>query len=189
MSTTEKLAEYAAPAISKISPICVWDHREGGGTWNIPSLDYAEGIATLWQILHLIPSDWARAAADFPLPNNSAKALYHLDALDSLKPRYIQCLFSYINFFFTLENGFQVVLTELGEINCELGLNIAIPEAPERPAYIKKMRLVRNKTVVHWGEPEKNQTPDSQAGRLWGFSWPGDTADLKRIKGSGVFFE
>ena len=62
-----------------------------------------------------------------------------MDALESLKPRFIQCLFSYINFFFTLENGFQVLLSELCELNSELGLELKAPKRPKRTAYIHKL--------------------------------------------------
>jgi hypothetical protein len=40
-----------------------------------------------------------------------------MEALERLKPRFVQCLFSYINFFFTLENGFAVLFDELREID------------------------------------------------------------------------
>src|SRR5438445_9194163 len=178
MSTAQQLPALDAPAFSMIPPIRVWDHREGGGTWILPSLSHTEGIPTLWQILHLIRSDWAKAAADFSIPDdcagNSAKALCHLDAFESLKPRYIQCLFSYINFFFTLENGFRILFSELGELNHELGLKLAVPKRPKRPAYIEKLWLVRNYTVVHWGGPNKICDLDSRTVRLWCLSWSSD---------------
>jgi hypothetical protein len=60
-------------------------------------------------------------------------------------------------------------------------LNLEIPKWPKRTQYIEKLRLVRNNTVVHWGGPDKKYEIDSQAGRLWGFSWPGDAVDLTNL--------
>ncbi len=174
--------EPSALAISKIAPVRVWDHRDGGGTWLLPSLSHTEIIPTLWQILYLIQSDWGQAAACFAVPHeavdDSEMAFSQMNALESLKPRYIHCLFSYINFFFTLENGFQVLLTELGQLNNELQLRLDVPKRPKQPAYVEKLRRVRNNTVVHWGGPAKKNELDSRAGRFWGFSWPGGSSDL-----------
>jgi hypothetical protein len=185
MSIAQEILGSDVPAISKIAPIRVWDHGERRGTWVLPDLSHTEAIPTLWKILDLIRSDWTQAAAAVSLPENcnefSSKASFHLDALESLKPRFVQCLFSYINFFFTLENGFQVLLSELGTLNHELDLKLKVPKAPKRPAYIEKLWLVRNHTVVHWGGPEKKHELDSRAGRLWAFSWPGDATDLTNL--------
>ncbi len=182
MSVTQTTSPPAAPAISQIERIRVWDHREGGGTWILPSLSTTEAIPTLWQVLHLINSDWHNAATDNSMPQDNAEgselALWQMDALETLKPRYIQCLFSYINFFFTLENGFQVLLSELGEVNHELSLRLPMPKRPKRTAYINKLRRVRNYTVVHWGGPHNKNELDSCAGRYWGFSWPGKAKNM-----------
>lgn len=186
MSIARETPASDVPAISKIEPIRVWDHAEGRGTWVLPALSHTEAIPTLWKILDLIRSDWTEAAAALSIPDNctdiSSKACFHLDALEYLKPRFIQCLFSYINFFFTLENGFQVLLSELGDLNHELGLKLKIPKSPKRPPYIEKIWLVRNHTVVHWGGPGKKHELDSRAGRLWGFSWPGDRPDEPSVR-------
>ena len=64
---------------------------------------------------------------------------------------------------------------DLVKLTKELGLIVELNEKPKKPAYRRKLLLVRNKTVVHWGEPKQKHEPDgrnSSAGRLWGFSFP-----------------
>jgi hypothetical protein len=168
--------------VSKIGPIRVWDSAGGGGTWILPSLSHTEIIPTFWIILHQIVSDWTDAAGQYALSAQASstvdKATFLFDTFELLKPRFIQCLFAYINFFFTLEKGFEVFYDELKRINYELGLKIKPEKKPTWPAYVKKMRRVRHYTVVHWGDPKGNHELDSRAGRNWGFSYPGDADSL-----------
>ena len=77
--------------------------------------------------------------------------------------------------------SFKIVLSEFGKLDRELGLKLDVPKHPKRPPYIDKLRRVRNSTVVHWGGSEKKHQLDSQAGRRWGFSWPGDATDLRNL--------
>lgn len=151
--------------LPKIWPIRVWD-RKNIGTWTLPSLNHTEVIPTLWVILHQIDSDWKDHASSYSYSalkkHHIHKAEFFVHALDELEPRYIQCLFSYINFFFTLENGLSIFYDELKNLKDELGLRLRIAKKPKRVPYIEKLRLVRNNTVVHWGGPDKKHDVDSR---------------------------
>jgi hypothetical protein len=143
-------------------------------------------MPTLWSILHQIEVDWRDAAAvsvynGLPQDNN-ARLAFLFDTYESLTPRYIQCLFSYINFFYLLENGLLVLFDELREISRTLDLRLKLPKKPKRSDYIRKVRLVRNHTVVHWGGPDKKHQLDSRAGRMWGFGWSTAANDLSDLQ-------
>ena len=121
---------------------------------SLPGIDYIEAIPTCWKILDDLVIDWEIAASKYTfsqIQNVNEKMTYALYAMDELKPKYILCLFSYINFFFLLENGYKYIFHELLKLSFQLKLNLKIPKSPKRNKYIMKMRLVRNHTVIHWG--------------------------------------
>lgn len=169
--------------VAKIWPIRVWGKN---GVWSLPSLSHIEVIPTLWTILHQIDSDWKNYAASYSYSGLKrlyvSKNVFFTYAFEELKPRYIQCLFSYINFFFTLENGLSIYYDELKLLKDELALKLKIAKKPKRNAYVEKLRLVRNTTVVHWGGPDKKHDVESRAGRSWGFSWASDADDLTYLE-------
>lgn len=82
----------------KIHPIRVIDHSINA-TWVLPSLDYKEIIPTLWAILVQIVDDWHRISNEYQFPqDNLERSLsYIMTSFEDIKPRYIQCLFPYIN--------------------------------------------------------------------------------------------
>ena len=184
IKTFTELMNSSGLNISKVWPIRVVDNTLNGA-WVEPSLSHIEIIPTLYRILQQINDDWMGEASKFSFSSmkapSSDRTAFLFYALDELKPRYIQCLFSYINFFFTLENGFSVFHDELKHIKDELDLKIKINKKPKRPSYVEKLRLVRNHTVTHWGGPDKKHGINSRAGRMWGFSFPGDADNLVEL--------
>ena len=171
--------------LPRIWPIRVWDHKNDR-TWTLPSLDHIEVIPTLWRVLDQIDTDWKDHAARYSYSAlkdpDLDKAVFVVHAVDELKPKYILSLFSYINFFFTLENGLSIFYDELKNLKDELSLKLKIAKTPKRVPYIEKLRLVRNHTVVHWGGPDKKHDLDSKAGRLWGFSLSTNVDDLTYLE-------
>ena len=163
-------------SIAKVSTVAVWDHSPGGGVSVFPGLSISEAFPTLWNVLHQIHEDRIRESneynyADYKGDNPEVdRAVFLLIVMEDLKPRYIHCLFSYINFFFTLEIGFSNLYGELKRFQAHLGLGLKIPKKPRAPENYHKLRRIRNHTVVHWGGPDKNADINSAAGRMWGFS-------------------
>jgi hypothetical protein len=188
MRTMTEIMNESGLAVAKIWPIRVWDHAPGGGAWVFPGLSNTEAIPTLWGVLHQIHDDWLREAGRFSYAGHRTadpeleRTRFLFAALDELKPRYIQCLFSYINFFFVLENGFSVFYDELRALQHQLGLGLKTDKKPKDPAYFAKLRRVRNTTVVHWGGPEKKHDINSRAGRYWGFSFDGASDNLADLR-------
>jgi hypothetical protein len=172
--------------ISKVKSIRVWDHSPNGGTWALPGLSHRGIIPTLWTILFQLENDWLEEAGKYVymgnLEDDLSRTTFLLEALEALRPRYIQCLFSYINFFFLLENGFGVLYAELRQLARQLNLPLKLGKKPKREEYIEKLRRVRNHTVVHWGGPDKKHDLNSRAGRMWGFAWSNTATDLKEIE-------
>jgi hypothetical protein len=168
--------------IAKVQAIRVWDHGPKGGTWTLPGLSHRGIMPTLWIILHQLESDWRDVAQEHPYTGDPgdelARSSFLHDALNRITPRYIQCLFSYVNFFCLLENGFGVLYDELRQLNRELDLKLKVAKKPRRNEYIEKLRRVRNNTVVHWGGPAQKHDLDSRAGRMWGVALPSAATDL-----------
>jgi hypothetical protein len=188
MRTMTEIMNDSDLAIAKVWPIRVWDHAPDGGTWIFPDLSNMEAIPTLWHVLHQIHEDWVREAGKYSYAEYR-KADPDLDwprffvaACDELRPRYIQCLFSYINFFFLLKNGISIFYDELKAFQYDLGLRLKIDKVPKEPAYLAKLRRVRNNTVVHWGGPDKKNAINSRAGRYWGFSLDGASDNLINLR-------
>jgi hypothetical protein len=151
----------------------------------VPGLSHADIVPTLWVILHQIEADWRELAMSYvyegPDDDRDARSSFCFDTYEALRPRYVQCLFSYISFFYLLENGFTVLYDELKDLAFTLNLRFKMPRKPKRPEYIKKLRRVRNHTVVHWGGPDKKSHLNSRAGRMWGFSWDAQANDLVHL--------
>lgn len=165
-------------SLPKIYPIRVSNEK---ATWITPSLDHIFIIPTFWTILHNIVRDWEEAALKYPFPpdlNTGERINYEMYAFDELEPQYIQCLFSYINFYFTLENGLNIFYDELKRLHYELGLSEKMPKKPKRDLYIDKLWRVRVFTVVHWGGPDKKHKLNSIAGRSWGLAYKNDVNNL-----------
>jgi hypothetical protein len=102
------------------------------------------------------------------------------EAIDELQPRFIQCLFSYVSFFFLMETGFGRLSKEVSDLYRKLHVKPNALKKPKPCSYIEKLRLVRNKTIVHWGEPKnaEYESPDDRAGQNWERFWPTDEEDL-----------
>ena len=183
----KRLSEILAESelqITNFSPIRVWDDNIRG-TYVYPSLSHWENFPDLIKILNTIDDDWKKVVRNytFPFQNifKNQKVTYMFSAYEKLRPQFIFYLFSYINFFFTLDYGFKGLYKELQELNYKLKLNYKFPKQPKWNDYIKKLRLVRNKTVVHWGDPNNAKGPDTSAGKMWGFSFPADEKNLLNI--------
>src|SRR4051794_25086353 len=97
--------------IAALRPIRVMRGGRSPAAWSYPSLSTSEIFPTLWAILYKSHDDWVHearrhsfATAQVEDPTLTSVA-FRLQALDELKPLYIQCLFSYINTFFVLAGG------------------------------------------------------------------------------------
>ena len=168
--------------IAQVQAIRVYDHGPKGGIWVLPGLSHRHIIPTLWTILHQLEADWEDIAqghvyAGDPADDLARFAFLHA-TLEMLESRYIQCLFSYINFFCLLENGFGVLYDKLKVVSHELKRRLKLPKKPKPTEYVQRVRRVRNHTVVHWGGPGLKHQLDSRAGRMWGFAWSTSATDL-----------
>lgn len=172
----------AAVRLPNVRPIRVFDEKLPG-YWMLPGMSYSYSIPTIWSALELSVDDWINAAEsnrfDKSLEEDAAMEQQFL-IFDRLLPRYILCLFSYTHNFFLLENGYQILFDEIKRIPMEFGERLKVPKRPKRPEYIERLRLVRNKTMTHWGGPDDRHHIDSRAGRQWGFSTPSADDSLRR---------
>lgn len=179
-SNIHMLIDNLSLELPKIYPIRVIDNSLNRA-WSLPGLSHLDIIPTFWSILFQIQNDWKTEVEKYSLPLKTDQETLLISTTEisiELEPRYIQCLFSYINFFFTLENGYSVLHSELKGLMHELGLHLPTIKRPKRCPYLEKMHRVRNFTVVHWGGPEKKSDINSAAGRLWGISYKNDPINL-----------
>lgn len=166
-----------------LRPIRVIDENMQA-TWTLPSMDSSYALPTLWKTLEMALSDWLALAEANPITTSDSIEDYFEKShkiFNDLMPRYVMYLFSYTHNFFLLENGYRVLFEEIRHMPLEYGRRIRTPKKPKRPSYVERLRLVRNRTMTHWGGPEDKAHIDSRSGRLWGFSFPSKSADLKKL--------
>jgi hypothetical protein len=170
--------------LTSLSPFAVWDTTPGGGVWRVPNAAVLANIPVLWAILFRVIEDWLSEASRYGLPLEIVveedKAVALVNAIEMAKPRYIQRLFSYITFFFALENGYCLVYSQLNRINRKLNLKLRHPRPPKRSEFIERLWLVRNFSIAHWAGTEK-QNLDSIAGRSWSLFIDKDEQELYNI--------
>jgi hypothetical protein len=160
--------------LGKQLPIEVIDSNELSIRY-IPETQVLENIPVVWTMLEQVIQDWAAASRSYPsfgnVKDEEKRAVLQFEAFRSFKPRLFQCLFSYIIFFFMLENGYHFVFSELNRLNRDLELRIRHGKLPKRTPFIWDLWKLRVYTVAHWAETEKAQIADSVAGRQWGYSF------------------
>lgn len=157
--------------LAEFSSIRVWDD-EREATWAIPASPVSTNIAVLWKILDQVVSDWQLAASEYRLPSSvtsdEERITFLARAIKGVRPRFIQCLFSYITFLFMLENGYHFIYSELNEINKTPGLRLSHGKPPKHPELVRNLWAIRNCSIAHWAGTEKKGQIDSAAGRGWG---------------------
>jgi hypothetical protein len=159
--------------LAYLRPVRVTD-ISAKATWVLPGTMPSQ-LPVLWKALELAQADWRATCAANPVAWETGDAhamAHHQEVLDAVLPRYILCLFSYVHNFFLLENGYQILFTEISRLPSIVGEKLAMAKRPKRPAYVEILRRVRNHTMTHWGGPEQRLNLDSRAGRYWGLSWP-----------------
>jgi hypothetical protein len=156
--------------LPQMKPIAVLDNKKKAwGT--LPSSPVFGNISTLWIILEQIVNDWKSEANKYPksVASKPGKELLEFhDAFETIKPFYIRCLFSYVVFFFMLENGYNYVYSQLNWMNKKLCLNLPHGKLPSRPDFVRTLWRIRNFSVAHWADTEKRQCIDALEGRDFG---------------------
>jgi hypothetical protein len=164
---------------AKFSPASVWDYANRV-TWTVPTSPVSINIPVLWKILDQVVGDWHLAAEEHQMAGSAEsdeKRLSFLtNAIESVKPRFIQCLFSYISFFFMLENGYHFIYSELNELNMTPALRLPHRKPPEQPEFIENLWAIRNYSIAHWAGTEQKKRIDSAAGRGWGMCFSASDA-------------
>lgn len=174
-----------ASKLEGIWPINVIDH-EMPGAWVTPDASTLGNIPLLRKILDQIVQDWKSEAAKYNLPasrraRDHVRSTLFFDAVDMIIPRFIQSLFSYIVFFFMVENGYHLVYSRLNKLNDDLGLHLPHGRLPQRTEFRERLWLVRNFSVAHWSGTENKRRLDSSAGRDWGIFW-NQNASLEELQ-------
>lgn len=122
-------------------------------------------------MLEQVVQDWKETSKEFSSLNHARENTPVPESFAWLKPRLFKSLYSYVIFFFMLENGYYFVYSELNRVNNDLGLRIKHRRPPKRTEFINSLWKIRNFTIAHWASTEKNVVTDSVAGRQWGYSF------------------
>ncbi len=169
---TPKLTHYSR--IPRIWGIEVWDN-ERLTVHTVPSGPVLQNIPVLWEILNLIVQDWKSAAAVGDslkkLGSKQERLSLFGQLLRQLKPRIFSCFFSYITFFFMLENGYRYVYSELNHLNRELRLTLAHDKPPKHNRFLGDLWKVRNDSIAHWAGTQRKALAHSIAVDNWGFGF------------------
>jgi hypothetical protein len=83
-----------------------------------------------------------------------------------LQNHYFKCLFSYVMFFVSLEDAYDLFYEELNAINQAYIFRVKHRRKPQRNSYIEKVRAIRNISIVHLGSKEVPPI-DAKAGMMW----------------------
>lgn len=163
------MANYVS-RINSAGIICLKD-KNNNSTWKQPKPALYTNIFMLWRILELIFQDWERAVEPFQnnidnSPTESEKISQIGRAFLELPTYYFKCLFSYVTFFISLENAYELFYEELNKINKKQIFRIKHHKKPLRNNYIKKVRNVRNISIAHIGSKEVPRI-DAKAGMAW----------------------
>lgn len=149
----------------------------------IPDISIILGMIDLWIILEQIVQDWIHEVekhqCEIDTLTGDEKRQAVSEAFSDIKPRYIQCLFSYIIFFLMIENGYKMISSQLNKFGSNHWRDKKVT-FPERTAFIKKVVTVRHYSIAHWAAPERKHPTDAKAGLYWGLSWPAD--DIEKIE-------
>jgi len=160
--------------LCKQEPIEVTDHNKHLILY-IPERRVLENIPVIWAMLEQVTQDWRTVSKEYPsfanVKDKDKRRVLEFEAFRRFKPRLFQCLFSYIIFFFMLENGYHFAHSELNRVNQELGLRLHHNKPPERTEFINALWKLRNYSVAHWAGTEKKHFSDSIAGRDWGYAF------------------
>jgi len=107
--------------------------------------------------------------------------------IERIKPRYIQCLFSYIMFFLLLEDAYHTFYRCLNGLNRAASLSVKHDKEPKPPALYGKVKLIRNKAIAHYGGGiPRDADPDSLVALQWDFGW--SLADRDSIRLEDMWF-
>lgn len=154
--------------LSKLQPIRFFDDK-APGTATIPDEGVLHTIPLLWKILEQIATDWETEAGKYP-PNTTPEPAS--EALEQIKPRFVQYVFSYIIFFFMLDQAYAFAYYQLNALNRELDLKVHHGKPPKETEFIKRLWAIRNRSIAHWATTDKGldeiYSTNSIAGRHWG---------------------
>ncbi len=140
---------------------------------SVPSPSSLGNIPFLRNILETIVKDWVDDCGVYAKLWGKDRE-HMLDIIDEIKPRFIQRLFSYITFFFMVENGYYLVYSQLNSLNNDLALKIKHGKPPKKAELIYRLRRVRNWSIAHWSDTEKRHEKNAIAGRMLGVNWKKD---------------
>ena len=161
-----------------------------GPSWtaNHPNPHLYSIIALLWNMLDLVRVDWEREVLPRQQAYNLAettnqRTILAAVAVADLQPYFLKCLFSYITFFVSLRHAYSLFYADLNRLNRLPVFQVRHPKLPRPDAYIRKVHMVRDISLVHFGSTIVPEA-DSAAGLLWqpmSSSGTADAWDLGRI--------
>ena len=166
------------PLITKTWPIRMQKHLEDGiAIGSVPDMAIITGLRDLWIIIEQIVEDWKVGAAKYQrkidqCEDGEARKRAFTEAFWDLRPRYIQCVFSYVIFFLMLENGYETIHSQLRKFNKDHGLRLKSAKKPRRTPFIEKLITVRNYSVAHWADPSQKDPINARAGLYWALRCP-----------------
>ena len=119
----------------------------------------------------MIVQDWQHEVTPLQAFIDSAsdenESLVHaLHAFSALQPLYFKCLFSYVMFFVSLEEGYARFYEQLNVLNRKPFLQVKHAKKPNPTAYIKKIRRIRNLSIAHM-HSRRASSADSAAAAMW----------------------
>jgi hypothetical protein len=128
-------------------------------------------ISFLWKILGQVVQDWNNKVVPYQTaidtaPNENASLYHFLIGWQSLKPAFLQCLFSYVMFFVALDGAYGTLYHELNALHLKAFFPGKHDKPPAKSPYIHKVRRIRNISIAHINEP-KAKPETRMAAMMW----------------------
>lgn len=161
------------PELPTLWPIRVKD-KVKLATWIEPSISVHYNISLVWKILENLVEGWNQVVAEYQQELDVLSAEQTVESFiltQDIQPHFIQCLFSYITFFFILESGYKAIYSSLNGLNLTLELYLTHDKLPQWTKYIRKLRLIRNNSTAHFAGAEKANDLNSISGAMWEPWW------------------
>lgn len=115
--------------------------------------------------------DWKRASLPYQSKIDSSSENSDFPALAAyafleLQPIFLKCVFSYAMFFVAADSAYNLFYSQLNRANNISGLHVKHKKPPKKNATIKKLKMVRDWSIVHIGSQKA-----SEVDKLSAISW------------------
>ncbi len=157
-------------SLNNLQPVLVSD--SDGNKELLPLPELFSKFELLHYFLDEVLEDWKKASAPYQakidaVSGDSVFSLPAADAFLKLQPIFLKCLFSYAVFFFATDSAYNLFYSQLDRANKISGLKVKHKKPPRKSNTIRKLKNIRNLSIVHIGSPKETSEIDKLSAIAW----------------------